>query len=391
MSLKERYLDILSSGASLTALCDALSDAIGDPVALTIPTRTIVAHSTGYSKELIHEYTTATSLYTQEELIENAEHFNENLMSRKPFIGLYPYTLFKRINCGCFWRGNLISVLDIPLVSRNDASEELYTIIEEAAKVFTTALLLNHGIPTGTVDPMETYMIGLLRGYVQPEYQQQFSYGIRFMEINQWRAVWIQPDSIADQKPLSTRIYAFCARQNSIWCTNWADGMAILMDAAALDQFMKFQSEEQCSVVISDPFSKVMDFPLQLQRLQGILSLARSIGDKAGIIFEQKYKTPFFFVSAAQKEARAFYNSSLFSAIKEYEKERGNSDLSKTLESYLMNKMDAGAVAAEMNIHKNTVSYRLKQLTDLFGIDLKDCGMITDLYLAMYIEETTEA
>ena len=33
-----------------------------------------------------------------------------------------------------------------------------------------------------------------------------------------------------------------------------------------------------------------------------------------------------------------------------------------------------------------SISYRLNQISKIFGVDLKDCGVITELYLAMFAE-----
>jgi DNA-binding PucR family transcriptional regulator len=51
---------------------------------------------------------------------------------------------------------------------------------------------------------------------------------------------------------------------------------------------------------------------------------------------------------------------------------RTGSALLRTLESYLAAGCDARACARELYVHVNTVKYRLRQVQDLCGLDLRD-------------------
>jgi sugar diacid utilization regulator len=51
---------------------------------------------------------------------------------------------------------------------------------------------------------------------------------------------------------------------------------------------------------------------------------------------------------------------------------RTGSALLRTLETYLSSKCDAAACAAELYVHVNTVRYRLRQVQELCGVDLRD-------------------
>jgi DNA-binding PucR family transcriptional regulator len=51
---------------------------------------------------------------------------------------------------------------------------------------------------------------------------------------------------------------------------------------------------------------------------------------------------------------------------------RSGSALLRTLESYLAAGCDARACARELYVHVNTVKYRLRQVQDLCGLDLRD-------------------
>lgn len=42
--------------------------------------------------------------------------------------------------------------------------------------------------------------------------------------------------------------------------------------------------------------------------------------------------------------------------------------------------------AYPLHIHKNTVSYRMQRMIELFDLDLKDCRLITALYLSLFAD-----
>ena len=137
--------------------------------------------------------------------------------------------------------------------------------------------------------------------------------------------------------------------------------------------------------VISEPLTQITDFPNAIRRLQSILIMAESIGDTSPMLYEGKYKTPFFFLSAARQSIPDKYKSELIVKILDYEKIHDN-DFIPTLRSYLLNQMDIGIVAEKLHIHRNTVSYRLKQIEELFDISLADSAVITELYLSLFLD-----
>ena len=48
--------------------------------------------------------------------------------------------------------------------------------------------------------------------------------------------------------------------------------------------------------------------------------------------------------------------------------------------------MDHAQMAKRLHVHKNTVVYRLQRIADLFAPDLKDCRVLTDLYLSLFAD-----
>lgn len=64
---------------------------------------------------------------------------------------------------------------------------------------------------------------------------------------------------------------------------------------------------------------------------------------------------------------------------------RSNSSLVNTLLYYLRNGCNASQAAAQLFIHKNTLSYRLNRIQDILGVDLNTPAVRNDLYNALMI------
>lgn len=385
MSLKEEYLTIIAGGANLNALCEVTANALENPVALTLPTRTIIAHSQNYTEELIEEYSKANIDMTPEEQEENHSLITHRLMTKHSFIGLYPYLRHKRMNCGCFWKGTLIAVLDVPILKKV-IIEDCLKLLEEACSVFTPALILNGGIPNRTIDPMESHLLGLLRGDIKPGSYQLFPYKIPFHRIKSWHIIWAEPDDTACFSDLTGQIYTFCSEHEDIWCTSWGDGLVILVSAQKTMLTASLpENIHHASFSVSEKFTNLFDVPSMLQQARFALRLSHFEGSRSRLTFAKNYKIPMFFLSHTQNANHQDYKSFLLEQIKEYDLKH-NSEYLKTLKAYLLHNMDITEIASSLNIHRNTVTYRLSRIEELFDIKLSDCRVITELYLSLFTD-----
>ncbi|MCD8362413.1 MAG: helix-turn-helix domain-containing protein [Lachnospiraceae bacterium] len=69
--------------------------------------------------------------------------------------------------------------------------------------------------------------------------------------------------------------------------------------------------------------------------------------------------------------------------LQQYDKEN-NGYYCQTLFQYLKNGKNASLTAQDLHIHKNTMTYRLKRLEDLIGIDWNNGYMLTQIYLSLF-------
>jgi sugar diacid utilization regulator len=77
------------------------------------------------------------------------------------------------------------------------------------------------------------------------------------------------------------------------------------------------------------------------------------------------------FVDSARPEELAALAREVLGPVLDHDARTGGA-LLRTLESYLTNGCDARACAAELYVHVNTVRYRLRQVQELCGLDLRD-------------------
>ncbi|WP_026591531.1 PucR family transcriptional regulator [Bacillus sp. UNC437CL72CviS29] len=80
------------------------------------------------------------------------------------------------------------------------------------------------------------------------------------------------------------------------------------------------------------------------------------------------------------------YENQALQKLYEYD-HKHNSDLVETLETFLNKDSNVGEVAQALNIHANTLSYRLKRICEISEIDLKDPNQKMILYLDLKLQK----
>ena len=383
--LKEQFLDAVTSNADLNQLCNITSQAVGLPIALTLATCTIIAKSDSYTNQLVDEYTCGPEFCTDEELTLVRQQFHEKLYTRKAIVHAFPYVHHKRVSCGCFWKDTLVAIVDCPMLKTVD-TERIFPMIETAASVFLTALKLNNYITKDTINPVQSYLQGLLKGESDLYYQQKDISSFAMTPISSWQLLWVETDHHASFLKMQASVYAFCQHYKEIWCMNYENGVVLIMHSLHKDypELIAQGLEDGEYIAVSEPFNKLSEIRDQLNITRKALRLCRCEGRKEKITFVRKYKFPLYLMLYLPKqELQDLYSKSLLHEIKEYDKEHCT-EYYLTIRSYLLNNMNTKQMADDLNVHRNTVVYRLQRISELFHLDLTDCHEITALYLALF-------
>ncbi|MGE6629931.1 PucR family transcriptional regulator [Bacillus sp. NPDC077027] len=87
----------------------------------------------------------------------------------------------------------------------------------------------------------------------------------------------------------------------------------------------------------------------------------------------------------AEKRKHSSYSSYSLSKLEDYDL-RHHSNLVETLERFIDCDSNANIAAQQLNIHINTLNYRLKRITDIAEIDLKNINEKMTIYLDMKLK-----
>ncbi len=87
-------------------------------------------------------------------------------------------------------------------------------------------------------------------------------------------------------------------------------------------------------------------------------------------------------------DPREFLHSAVLRMIRYDEKNK--TEYFKTLHAYLRNGRHLEDTAEALFIHKNTVSYRVNKIRELFGVDLDDADTELNLYFSCKLVELSE-
>ncbi|PAV31638.1 hypothetical protein CIL05_02985 [Virgibacillus profundi] len=112
-----------------------------------------------------------------------------------------------------------------------------------------------------------------------------------------------------------------------------------------------------------------------------VLELQRRIPEKLKGIFSYQELGIYQFLTelnTLRKEEQ--YQNTSIEKLKDYDT-RNNSDLLETLHVFLNCDSNVAGAASKIHVHVNTLNYRLKRITEITGIDLKDPNQKVTLYL----------
>jgi PucR family transcriptional regulator, purine catabolism regulatory protein len=144
------------------------------------------------------------------------------------------------------------------------------------------------------------------------------------------------------------------------------------------------------SVAIGRICTRPEDFKPAFTEAQRALDLMVRFGKREQII---NYDRLGVYRLLAQVEDRAgleAFAGRMLSPLIDYDRARGTPML-KTLEVYLQNHGNLRQSARDLHIHLNTLHYRLRRVSEVIGVDLKDADARLDLLLALRVRALAES
>ncbi len=122
---------------------------------------------------------------------------------------------------------------------------------------------------------------------------------------------------------------------------------------------------------------------------QALLSakMALRTGGTHRAVFNDYMPRPMIAALLEHEDAETFLHPAL-PAMYRYDQAH-NTAYFQTLYEYLMNMLDKSAAAAMLELHKNTLQYRLNRISELFGLDLNHAQTLMNLLLSFLLWDLT--
>ncbi|MBR2123184.1 MAG: helix-turn-helix domain-containing protein [Lachnospiraceae bacterium] len=203
---------------------------------------------------------------------------------------------------------------------------------------------------------------------------------------------------------LKEKILLKCAREGDV-LFNYGDSVLYFVmsrhkegdsesDKAVLRSILK---EENAIGCISDPFKDpVRDFRLRRfynRNEEVLLYLKSKYSDRPGLLAEyDEYRIVALLMNAlVNQEAFGNYQYICRTVMKIAEYDRNNNtDYVNTLRYYLSTNFSLQETARLIHVHRNTVAYRVRRMTELFGIDYSSSEQCFQLTLSLRLYDIAE-
>lgn len=143
-------------------------------------------------------------------------------------------------------------------------------------------------------------------------------------------------------------------------------------------EWMRHNPEKEVRISIG---SEVKHYS-QLESSWRKARICRQIGEKQGTPLTAFCDLGILGVLAGgEREVLQRFCEDRLHALHEYDRNNA-SDYARTLETYLFSRCNAGAAAEKLYIHRNTVNYRLRKISEITGEDLSDIETLLNYRIA---------
>lgn len=172
--------------------------------------------------------------------------------------------------------------------------------------------------------------------------------------------------------------------QGFLWQTmHTADLTVLLTDRAiplpAKQRFAALLREHRLLAGESEPFGEIQAISYAYQQAKEALCLGSRLRVSEPVCEYEKLKT-YSFVSKIPPELLLQFDTAELDVLQAYDEQKGT-EYCKTLYTYLHHTCSKSAVAKELYLHRNTVSYQLERIEEILNLDLSDAGVCFRLYL----------
>ena len=393
-----KLFQIIENGAKLTDFCNYLAEQLGNPVAVRRPLKVILGKSDDYSQGLIDEFTSAEQNYDFDDASNVANMLEDVYRSRKATLSYIPYLHNKRVFCGSVYLGNRLGMIEV--VARNSRpNDEEMEFIEYAASIFHIFYRLNNFVIRESKDmAMKNLLTGILDGTVNIEHQKWNMYNFSAFDVDSWRLMWLTPadkTKCLDKEfmdALQVEVEKICDSRKNWWAVSYANldltGFMILFEDSDREKIADIQSlclKYNLYSVISRVFDTFAEIPRafnDVSYMNMTFHDNKNLTPKPGIRYYENYKIGIALNEMFYNVDKDILGNPLIDEIYNYDRVH-NTGYYDTLECYFMNNGDFDVMSEILNVHKNTIAYRMKKISEIFKINFKSFRETADLFYSM--------
>lgn len=392
-NLKNFLINELINGADLQKMLDISEQILNTPLALNDLTKNILYNSVSFPQEEIDDRLNVRKSTPIKERNDVIKKVQVNIKDGIPRMVNWPYMRNNQIVCGGLVNNNyLAGYITIPCQGKSleNFDSELIKFI---AKTMSTALVLNRtNCFKDYLTSDHNLLLGILTGKYCTENRKPEYYWNAFDNITSYRILWYIPIDNQGNILANKIIDTISTTIKHCWQVPFNDGYAIMIDgndSKILKELDKISKKENFLIGSSDTYNNLIETIENYNLSQNVLYYAQQSSKTSGIAFFDEYKLLHILTFAKQHMDLDKLQSKLLKDIIKYD-EDNNTEYGLTLRTYLYSNLNLKVSASKLCIHKNTVSYRVAKIKELFNIDLNNIQTITSLYCSLLIMDKIE-
>lgn len=370
----EDFMLLASTKSSLQSLIEQIYDILGNPAylvdcnfkVLSIDKRFEMRNLSATWKQL-EDYgympmNLITKLINSNELEQLESKRMAHLVSSDYF-----YTRF--INCNLKTHGKIQGHLFIVEMFKTITNADL-EIAEILSEIINHALLSNEHFQKKRGAFYECFMKDMFEGKILDK--SLIDNQLAYLNIKKETAFIIAKILITNTDRMGERISSQLERYSDVRVVQYDDYILALFQCKDSNQILKLKKFLEkisqfwnCKIGISDSFDNIYEMSTYAIQTHKVLEFASSKNTN-DIFYYEDYALRDM-VSLKKEEQKVFCAPEI-KKIYEYDKLHGT-DYLNTLKVFLGNERSVMSTAAKLNIHRNTLTYRVERMQELFGID----------------------
>lgn len=147
----------------------------------------------------------------------------------------------------------------------------------------------------------------------------------------------------------------------------------------------KLSVENSLLIGVSNIFSKPEKLAIYYRQAERTASFARRQNNVSGLFFYSDYAFYIMLDGIENRSELEYVEHPLLPALEKYDAEK-NTDFYETLKIFALTGFSKNKTAEIMFLHRNTVNYRIQQISELYGLDFTDSSLLFKLQYSFYID-----